>query len=181
VDFQTRKSCFSERGIVEASKHKNVPRSTIGARVAIERQIVQPIYDERDIARMRATAEEDRRLRREEQYCKADIEHALATEAQAKLIVFVNEDVFDEAKKRSWGRPEIFVAHEERTSIGRDVGPERDEQDVEAEKRNEETNATEEGADEDAQSTTTDDTENIESESVEELMEIENNNLAEAA
>jgi hypothetical protein len=188
VDFQTRKACFCENAIVEASRHKNVPRSTIGARVAIERKIVQPIYDERDIARMRATAEEDRRLRREEQACKADIEHALATEAQAKLIVFVDEAVFDEAKKRSWGRPEIFVTHEERTSIGRDVGSvieepepideaeviETDETD-ENEEQNDQTIATEADADENAESAPAD------TESVEELAEAENENLAEAA
>ena len=118
VDFRTREACFHGRAIVERSRMKSMPLSTLGQRIAIERKVE---YDEEEIARMKVIADEDKRLRLEECDCKIDIEHDLALEEQAKLIVFVDEREFEEMKERSWGRPGLFNRIEERTSIGLNV------------------------------------------------------------
>jgi hypothetical protein len=95
-----------------------MPLSTLGQRIVIERKVE---YDEKEIERMKAIADEDRRLRIEEYDCKIDIEHDLAIAEQNKLIVFVDEKTFDEMKEKTWGRPGIFNRIEERTSIGLDI------------------------------------------------------------
>jgi hypothetical protein len=118
VDFKTRSANFFERAIVERSRLKSMPLSTLGQRIAIGRKIE---YDEEEIARMKAIADEDRQLRIEEWDCKIDIEHDLAIAEQNKLIVFVEEKTFDEMKEKTWGRPGIFNRIEERTSIGLDI------------------------------------------------------------
>jgi hypothetical protein len=119
VDFQTRSSNLFDRAIVERSRLKSMPVSTLGQRIAIERKTVE--FDEKEIARMKAAVEEHKILRIQEQSCKIDIEHDLAIEEQNKLIVLVDEETFDEMKARSWGRPGIFNRIEERTSVGVDV------------------------------------------------------------
>ncbi len=125
VDWETRNACFRGGPVVEKSRLKSVPMSTLGSRIAIERTIVRADLSEKEIARMRAVAEDDRAARHTEQKYKIDIEHAIAIEEQKKLIVFVDEEVFDEMKKQSWGRPDRFSTTEERTSLGRDVGTNR--------------------------------------------------------
>jgi hypothetical protein len=173
VDWQTRKEFFNNGPVVEKSRLRNPPMSSLGQKVAIERKVE---FDERDIVKMRATVLEDRTLRDLERSCKIEVEHELSLQTQASLIVFVDPELFDEAKKRSWGRPEIFVTKDERSSTGRDVGPAHDEQDEED--QNDQTITTETNADENTESATTEDTE-----SVEDLAEVEfeNSDLAEAA
>jgi hypothetical protein len=122
LDMATRDACFRGGPVVEKSRLKCPPISSIGQRIAIERKIVRHDYDEKEIARMKTTADEDRRLRIEERDCKIDIEHQLAIEEQAKLIILIDEKTFDEMKAQSFGRPGIFVTQDERSSVGRDIG-----------------------------------------------------------
>jgi hypothetical protein len=128
VDFESRQACFHERAIVEASKHKNPPLSTIGSKIAIERVVVNSEgnqFDKAEITRLKQTVAEDQAWRKIERDSKIDIEHDIAVEEQNKLIIFVDEGEFEEMKARSWGRPDLFVLKDERTSLGRDVGSSR--------------------------------------------------------
>jgi hypothetical protein len=122
LDMATRDAVFRGGPVVEKSRLKCPPISSLGQRIAIERKIVRHDYDEKEIARMKATADEDRRSMVEERRCKIDIEHELAIEEQAKLIVRIDEQTFERMKAHSDGRPGIFVAQDDRSSIGRDVG-----------------------------------------------------------
>lgn len=123
VDLHTREACFHEREIIEKSRHKTPPISSLGQRIAIERKSEE---FGASIVRMKAVIEEDNALRAQEKRLKIAIEHEIALEEQAKLIVFVDEKTFDEMKAQNWGRPDLFVTTEERTSLGQDVGPKLD-------------------------------------------------------
>jgi hypothetical protein len=164
VDFLTRSSSFFERAVVEKSRHKNVPLSTIGQQIAIERRIAHRGFDERDIVRMQAIADENLRWRQAEQKFKCDFESITVAQELSKLTVYVDEKSFDEMKEQSWGRPDRFVISEDRTSVGRDVGANRNSTNEadETEERDEETNATETNADEVAEPEAPEVTESVE-------------------
>ena len=124
VDLATREAVFRGGPVVEKSRLKCPPISSLGQRIAIERKIVRggsPV-SEAEIVRMKASVAEDKAWRQAEFDSKIDIEHQLAIAEQSKLIVFVDENEFDEMKANSDGRPGIFVAQDDRSSIGRDVG-----------------------------------------------------------
>jgi hypothetical protein len=110
--------------IIAVKEFKSPPISSLGNRIAIQRGAERKAHvSEDDIVRMRAIVVEDLQWRRAERDCKTDVEHAIALETQAELIVEVDPDTFDKKRDESWGRPGIF-ATEERSlgSIGRDVG-----------------------------------------------------------
>jgi hypothetical protein len=94
LDWKTRKPMFSGNAIVERSRQKCPPLSTLGARIAIERSIVRdriPV-NEAAIARMKRSVAEDKAWRNIESDLKIDIEHEIALEEQNKLIKFYTPD-----------------------------------------------------------------------------------------
>jgi len=86
VDFETRKEFFNNAPIIEKNRLKSPPLSTLGQRVAIQRKIEHRDLNESDIARLKATADEDKLWRARELACKIDVEHAIAVEERMKLV-----------------------------------------------------------------------------------------------
>ena len=126
VDFRTREACFHERAIVEASKQKNPPVSTLGSRIAIERIVVNDggnRFDEKEIAKMKASIAEDSSWRKAERDSKVDFEHQLALEHQALLVRVHSDEEWLEIEQVQRTLPGYVcgVGQDERTSIGRTV------------------------------------------------------------
>jgi len=120
VDFLTRSANFFQRAVVERSRHKNPPVSSLGQKIAIERQIARPDLSEKDIVRMQAVAEEDKRQRSIEQDCKIEIEHELGVEALTKITRLYTDEEWRELERTSSLHCTFNdgIGHDERTLGG---------------------------------------------------------------
>jgi hypothetical protein len=123
LDMATRDACFRGGPIVEKSRLKCPPLSSIGQRVAIERKVVNHDFNERELLRIKATADEDRRLRIVEQDCKIEIENEIAIEERTKLTRVYSDDEWLEIEKIQKTLPSYVsgVGDDQRTTVGRNA------------------------------------------------------------
>jgi hypothetical protein len=118
---------FTGGAIVEVGKVKRTPRSATLEKPHCERITEKPKRSikakEKTTEELKAAVAEDRAERFEEEKLRMEIYGDLTAAARQKWIVEVDADVYDAAKRQSWGRPIFTNFKDERTpgGIGVDV------------------------------------------------------------
>jgi hypothetical protein len=123
LDMATRDACFRQGPIVETSRLKCPPISSLGQRIAIERKVVNHDFNERELLRIKATADEDRRLRIVEQDCKIEIENEIAIAERTKLTRVYSDEEWLEIEQIQKTLP-VYVSgigRDERSTVGRNA------------------------------------------------------------